>query len=93
MTCRHLSTDIHDSLECLFVCLDFITCALRWEVALVGDYHYWALLTPSWEPLSGIGQVQAIRIRDRTYEKSRIMALIYIFCKYIWVVFICIRVM
>ena len=27
-----------------------ITCALRWGVALVGDYHYWALLTPSWDP-------------------------------------------
>ena len=32
------------------------------------------------------------RIRDRTYEESQIVALIYIFCKYIWVVFICIRV-
>ena len=27
-----------------------ISCALRWGVALVGDYHYWALLTPSWDP-------------------------------------------
>ena len=50
MTCRHLSRDIHDSLECLFICLDVIPCALRWGVALVGDYHYWALLTPLWDP-------------------------------------------
>ena len=35
-----------------------IACALRWGVALVGDYHYWALLTLSWDPLSGTGQVQ-----------------------------------
>ena len=30
----------------------------RWGVTLVGDYHYWALLTPSWDPLSGTGPVQ-----------------------------------
>ena len=80
MTCRHLSRDIHDSLECLFVCLDVIACALRWGVALVGDYHYWALLTPSWDPPFQV-QVKCrrlIRIRDRTYEESRIVALIYI---------------
>ena len=36
-----------------------IACALSWGVALVGNYHYCALLTPSWvPPLSGIGQVQ-----------------------------------
>ena len=46
------------ALGCVF---DYATiaCALRWRVALVGDYHYWALLTPSWDPLSGTGQVQA----------------------------------
>ena len=27
-----------------------IECALRWGVILVGDYHYWALLTPLWDP-------------------------------------------
>ena len=26
-----------------------IACALRWGVALVGDFLYWALLTSSWE--------------------------------------------
>ena len=46
------------ALGCVF---DYATiaCALRWGVALVGDYHYWALLTPSWYPLSGTCQVQA----------------------------------
>ena len=36
-----------------------IACALRWGVALVGDYHYWVFLTPLWDPLSGTGPVQA----------------------------------
>ena len=31
--------------ECVFV----IACALRWGVALVGEFPYWALLTLSWE--------------------------------------------
>ena len=26
-----------------------IACALRWGVALVGDFLYWAKLTPLWE--------------------------------------------
>ena len=26
-----------------------IACALRWGVALIGDFLYWPLLTPSWE--------------------------------------------
>ena len=39
-------------LECVFVFM-IIACALRWGVILVGDYYYWALLTLSWDPLSG----------------------------------------
>ena len=31
------------ALGCVFECVT-IACALRWGVALVGDYHYWALL-------------------------------------------------
>ena len=42
---------------CVFCAI--IECALRWGVALVGVILYWALLTPSWDPLSGIGPVQA----------------------------------
>ena len=30
----------------------------RWEVALVGEFFYLELLTPLWDPLSGIGGVQ-----------------------------------
>ena len=26
-----------------------IACALRWGVALIGDFLNWALLTPSWD--------------------------------------------
>ena len=36
-------------LECVWMCEHGITCALRWGVALVGDFLYWALLTLSWE--------------------------------------------
>ena len=94
MTCRHSGRHVYVALGCVF---DYaaIACALRWGVALVGYYHYWVLLTPMWDPPFQV-QVrcrQLTLIRDRTYEESRIVALIYIFCKYIWVVFICIRVM
>ena len=34
-------------LEC--VCVFAIACALRWGVALVGEFIYWSLLTPLWE--------------------------------------------
>ena len=34
-----------------------IACAFRWGVALIGEFFYWALLTPSWDPLSGTGGV------------------------------------
>ena len=39
--------DIHVGilLECVFV-FTIMACALRWGVILVGDYYYWALLTP-----------------------------------------------
>ena len=49
MACRHSGRHVYVTLGCVF---DYATiaCALRWGVALVGDYHYWALLTPSWDP-------------------------------------------
>ena len=34
-----------------------IACAFRRGVALVGEIFYRALLTPSWDPLSGTGGV------------------------------------
>ena len=45
MADRHVDV----ALGCVF---DYATIAsaLRWGVALVGDYHYWALLTQSWDP-------------------------------------------
>ena len=36
-------------LECVWMREHGIACALRWGVALIGDFLYWALLTPSWE--------------------------------------------
>ena len=56
MACRHLGRHVYATLRCVF---DYptIAFALRWGVAHVEDYHYWALLTPS-TPLSGTGQVQ-----------------------------------
>ena len=49
MACRHSARDVYVALGCVF---DYATiaCAHRWGVALVGDCHYWALLTPSWDP-------------------------------------------
>ena len=44
------------ALGCVFDCAA-IACTLRWEVALVEDYHYWALLTPSWDHILGVGQL------------------------------------
>ena len=30
----------------------------RWGIALVREFFYWALLSPSWDPLSNTGSVQ-----------------------------------
>ena len=45
------------ALGCVFDCATIVS-ALRWGVALVGNYHYWALLTPLLDPFSGTGGVQ-----------------------------------
>ena len=49
MACTHSGRHVYVILGCVF---DYATIeyALRWGVALVGDYHYWALLTPLWDP-------------------------------------------
>ena len=49
--------------------LDYVTnaCALRWGVALVGDYHYWALLTRRGTPLSCTDQVQTADPHSRPH--------------------------
>ena len=67
MACRHSGRHVYVALGCVF---DYATigCALRWGVALVGDYHYRALLTPLWDPpLSGTGQVQTVDPHSRPH--------------------------
>ena len=51
-----MTYDIHVDilLACVFVCAT-IARALRWGVTLIVVILYWALLTPSWDPLSGTG--------------------------------------
>ena len=58
--------------------------ALRWGVNQVGKFHYWALLTPSWDHFSGTedalgkGSIRGLRV-----EETAKMALscILFFCK------------
>ena len=80
MACRHSGRHVYVALGCVF---DYATiaCALSWLVALGGDYHYWALLTLSWDPPFQV-QVKCrriTRIRDRTYEGSRLVALMLLY--------------
>ena len=56
MAYRHSGRHIYVALGCVFDCAT-IACALRWGVALVGDYHYWALLISSWDHISGARQL------------------------------------
>ena len=44
--CRHSSRNVHIFTS---MCVFAIAFALRWGVALVGEFLYWALLTSSWE--------------------------------------------
>ena len=56
MACRHSGRHVYVALGCVFDCAT-IACALGWGVALAGDNQYWALLTPSWDHISGAGQL------------------------------------
>ena len=56
MACRHSGRHVYVALGYVFYCAT-IACALRWGVALVGDYHYKALLTPSWDHISSLGHL------------------------------------
>ena len=49
-------------------------------VALVGIILYWALITPSWDHILGVGMTL---IRGRDFEGSQDVALINIFVNYI----------
>ena len=44
----------------------------KWGVALVGEFLCWALLTPSWDPLSDTEGVyrETTLLRGRDYEKG-----------------------
>ena len=44
---------------CVLLCEHGIACVLRWGVAIVGVILTRALLTLSWDPLLGVGYVQA----------------------------------
>ena len=55
MTCRHSGRHVYVALGYVFDCAT-TACALRWGVAFVRDYHYWAFLTPSWDHILGVGQ-------------------------------------
>ena len=41
-----------------------IACAFRQGVAIVGEFFYWALLTPLWDPLLGTGGCTGRRRSD-----------------------------
>ena len=48
-----------------------IACALRWGVALVGDFLYWAWLTPSWEKTFQVLEVhQEKALHEALVEKK-----------------------
>ena len=55
-----MTYDIHVDilLRCLDICDGPLHVHFRLGVAHVGKYNYWALFTPSWDPLSGIGSIQ-----------------------------------
>ena len=57
MACRHSCRNMQIFTECVWMCKYGIACALRWGVALVGDFLYWASLTLSWKKMfSGAGR-------------------------------------
>ena len=53
-----IHVEMHMLLLNVFVMLNYgIACALRWGVALVGEFLYWELLTPSWENIFQVLEV------------------------------------
>ena len=60
-----------------------IAWTFRWGVTQVGDYHYWALLTPSREKLFQVLKVHLGmgRIRGLRDEEMAICGLVMYFCK------------
>ena len=72
-------SDILACVEC-FVCHCI---ALRWGVTQVGKFHYWALLTLSWDPLFQVPKTHmGMRlIRGFRSEEMAKLALSCVFCK------------
>ena len=86
----------HEDIPCMtyYILVDIFTlmcvgliiaCALRWRVMLVGDYHYWAFLTPLWDPHFQVHEKTAL-LRGLEYEDGRVVALRSIFVKYIRII-------
>ena len=49
----------------------------RWRVAIIGEFFYWALLTPLWDPLSVQGLYRETTLRrGRDYEKGQCVSFI-----------------
>ena len=46
-------------LGCVDICDGPLHVHFRLGVAYIGQYNYWASLTPSWNPFSGTGSIQA----------------------------------
>ena len=66
------------------MCLVAITCALRWGVTHVGDYHYWALLTLSRENYFRYRECSGIRCSlEATFEKKADMWLDIYFVEHV----------
>ena len=71
----------------ILACVECLLChciALRWEVIQVGKFHYWALLTPSWEYIFQVPKTYLgmRRIRDlRGEEMAKLALSCFLFCK------------
>ena len=44
----------------------------KWGVALVGEFFYWALLIPLWDPLSGTGGCTRRQLSDETVIMKKV---------------------
>ena len=71
----------------ILACVECLLChciALRWGVTQVGKFHYWALLTPSWDPLVQVPKTHLGmgRIRGLRGEEMVKLALSCIFVKF-----------
>ena len=80
------------------MCLVAITCALRWGVTHVGDYHYWALLTLSRENYFRYRECSGRRrfLEAAFKKKAGFMTLIFFFfvkhvLKLLILIYVCIN--